>query len=606
MMSSSAAAAMLPRGSPTGAPAPHVRHVSRSAAKTRDIFSADRDIGRPARRGSASFHGGVYTLKGSGADIWGSSDQFNFAFLKFTGDGQIIARVDSLDNTDPWAKAGIMFRQSLTGNSADAYVVMTPHDQVQLLDRTGGGAVAGDAGDSFNQAFPVWEKLVRTGNTFEGFCSSDGINWTQLGNPVTVPMGRTAYVGLVTNAHNDGAIARAAFDNVQMMAAPASGVYRILTRAQPKTSLTVQTSGSATSTALSLSPARSTSDQQWLVESQGDGTFKIYAYSGQNSLLVLDDSAGVTADATAITAYQDNGGLNQRWIFEPAVSGFWRLVPATAGAGSMQGMDMSAVSSAQILTYNRGSSQLFSLRDPGQEQILPSPKKGLAGYPNEIASIHPSWIYNWSGNEPANLSGSVEFVPMEWGYYGNSGNTNVNWLNYVKAQSGVQEVLGYNEPDSTSQANLSVSSALDGWQYLQQTGLPLGSPAAVHADDSWMQQFMAGAAQRGYRVDFVTIHWYGGNDPAGFLAYVDHIHAMYGKPVWITEFAPVDWSGGGGVTAADAYSFMQQVIPVLNSRSYVQRYAWFSPSASDQTMGQDALYDSTGGITPLGRLYSRM
>src|SRR5262249_46197922 len=83
----------------------------------------DADVGGPVQAGSASSPDGQsWTVNGGGADIWGGSDQFNFASQALTGDGIIVARVATLGvatvgNTDPWAKAGVMFRDG-TGAGA--------------------------------------------------------------------------------------------------------------------------------------------------------------------------------------------------------------------------------------------------------------------------------------------------------------------------------------------------------------------------------------------------------------------------------------------------------------------------------------------------------
>jgi hypothetical protein len=499
----------------------------------------------------------------------------------------------------------------LDAGSRDAYVTMTPHNQVQFLDRAATGASAIDSGDATNIPFPIWVKVVCQENSFSGFWSSDGITWRQLGGPVTINMGPTVYVGLVASAHNNGALNTSVLDNVSVTPAPATGVYRLTTRGQQGMCLDVEGWGNANGTPVSLYWANHTSNQQWFVQGQGDGTFKIYAYSGQNSLQMLDYAAGNASNGTPVATWEDNGNNAQRWYFVPVGDGFWRIVPKNA-AGTNQTLDIQGGNSAgvgsrtNIWSYWGGNNQVFRLDDPGPPVILPSPKKGLAGWPSEVGNIHPSWFYTWGGDEPAGTPANVEFVPMAWGYYGNPGNSFVNWLNWVKAQPGVHNLLGFNEPDSPSQANLSVAAALDGWQYLVGTGLPLGSPAAVHADNQWMRDFMAGAAQRGYRVDYVTIHWYGGNDPNGFLGYVDYIHNLYNKPVWITEFAPADWSGQHGISPQQAYDFMRQVVPELNRRWYVQRYSWFSAGTGDAFLGQSALFNNDGSLTALGRLYARM
>ena len=575
------------------------------------IFTADNDIGQPGIAGHYSYDSGTYTVVGGGADIWGTADQFNFASVPLNGDGVIVARVKSLQNSDTWAKAGVMFRETTDTGSRDVYLAITPHAEVQFIDRTSPGASALVVSNAVGVGTPVWLKLVRKGNSITAFWSSNGTAWNPVGGAVDVSMMATVYAGLGVVAHNNALSSTGTFDNVSVTSQPTSGVYRLTTRGQQGMALDIEGWANANGSPVSLYTANHTSNQQWLVQGQGDGTYKIYAYSGQNSLQMLDDNNGATTNGSTVTTYEDNNSSAQRWIFVPDTSGYWRIVPANA-AGTLQTLEIKGGnfaglgSRADIYQYVGGANQVFHLDYPGTPAVLPSYKKGLAGYPQQIGNVHPSWIYTWGGDEPANLPASVEFVPMAWSYYGNTNNNFSNWLNgYVKKQPGVKSVLGFNEPDSTTQANLTVAQALDGWQYLQSTGLPLGSPAAVHADDQWMRDFMAGAAAKNYRVDYVTIHWYGGNDPNGFINYVDYIHNLYNKPVWVTEFAPADWSGQHGISARQAYDFMRQVLPALNSRSYVQRYAWFSADVNDAALGQAALYNHDGSLTPLGQLYSR-
>ncbi len=77
----------------------------------------DSDVGNPAMPGSASYSNGVFTVNGGGADIWGGTDQFNYVSQPLTGNGSIVARVTSQSNTDPWAKSGVMIKQSTATGS---------------------------------------------------------------------------------------------------------------------------------------------------------------------------------------------------------------------------------------------------------------------------------------------------------------------------------------------------------------------------------------------------------------------------------------------------------------------------------------------------------
>src|SRR5262249_2865268 len=159
---------------------------------------ADADVGGPGIAGSASSPDGQsWTVKGGGGDIWGVSDQFNFASQALTGDGTIVARVASMDNTDPWAKAGGMFRDGTAAGAMFAGGVVTPGNGAPFQWRKSTSGQCDPFGVTGADAVaPKWVKLVRAGNTFTAYYSADGNTWTPLGLPQTVAMSGTAQVGL--------------------------------------------------------------------------------------------------------------------------------------------------------------------------------------------------------------------------------------------------------------------------------------------------------------------------------------------------------------------------------------------------------------------------
>ena len=226
-----------------------------------------------------------------------------------------------------------------------------------------------------------------------------------------------------------------------------------------------------------------------------------------------------------------------------------------------------------------------------------------------VQALKAGWFYSWGGDTPPGLPRDVEFVPMSWGYYGNSSR---DWLRHhfppVTDPKSVAPLLGFNEPDGKDQANLSVERALDAWPFLMETGRRLGSPAAVHADGAWMQQFMAEAKKRGYRVDFVTVHSYMGTSASGLMGYLEKVYHMYGLPIWITEFAVADWSARSRetnrYTPEQVQQFMRKILPLLERASFVERYAWFSFGGDSPAGGPSALFDTSGQLTPLGQIYA--
>jgi hypothetical protein len=174
-----------------------------------------QDIGSVGFAGSASNGTSLFTVVGAGGDIWGTADAFNYAFVPVTNNCTIIARVTSLQNVDVWSKAGVMIRASLDANAANAFIAVTPSNGVSFQYRSSTG------GNSANNATPGltaphWVRLVRSGNTFTGYRSLNGVNWTQQGTPVTIAMSSVVYAGLAVTSHDSSTACMATFDNVTL------------------------------------------------------------------------------------------------------------------------------------------------------------------------------------------------------------------------------------------------------------------------------------------------------------------------------------------------------------------------------------------------------
>ncbi|MGA9779061.1 MAG: PQQ-dependent sugar dehydrogenase [Verrucomicrobiia bacterium] len=170
------------------------------------------DVGAVGVAGDASFLNGRFNLIASGTDIWGTADGGHFAGAPLTGDGQIIAHIVSMQYTDPWAKAGVMFRENFSPGSKDAMMIVT----------AGGGSVyqrrLKTDGPTWNTDGPAvnvscWVRLVRAGDKFTGYVSADGQDWKWV-DSITVPMNQTIYAGLVLSAHNNTELNSTLFDHV--------------------------------------------------------------------------------------------------------------------------------------------------------------------------------------------------------------------------------------------------------------------------------------------------------------------------------------------------------------------------------------------------------
>lgn len=172
------------------------------------------DIGGVGKAGSNSESNGVYTVTASGADIWNNADAFRYVYKTLNGDGQIIAEVDSLGSADAWSKAGVMIRESQASNSKEVSMLVSHSQGAVMQQRSGTGQ--GSSSTHANASAPEWVKLVRSGNTFTGYLSKDGKNWTKVSS-TTVSMNSTVEIGLAVTAHHNGLLETAKFSNVSII-----------------------------------------------------------------------------------------------------------------------------------------------------------------------------------------------------------------------------------------------------------------------------------------------------------------------------------------------------------------------------------------------------
>ncbi len=182
------------------------------------------DIGAVGATGSAAYCSGQFTVNGSGGDIWGNADAFQFvyAYVPITTNCDIRARVVSVQGTQSNAKAALMIRESLAVDSRQVTADVEPTAGIEFIwrDTTGGGCsssvVSGTA--------PNWIRLTRTNNTFTAYWSANGSAWTQIGLSTNINMATAAYVGLAVCSHNAGVLNTSVFDNVTGAFGSASGV----------------------------------------------------------------------------------------------------------------------------------------------------------------------------------------------------------------------------------------------------------------------------------------------------------------------------------------------------------------------------------------------
>ncbi len=202
-----------------------------------------------------------------------------------------------------------------------------------------------------------------------------------------------------------------------------------------------------------------------------------------------------------------------------------------------------------------------------------------------------TWQYNWNANSTSQMN--YEYVPIRHNYW---------WPGWdlINTIENSTHVLGYNEPERSDQADMTVEQGLELWPRLMESGMRLGSPAPsdAAAGREWLYEFIDRADELNYRVDYVSMHWYQGNQtPRQFYNRLRQVHERTGRPIWIKEF-----NNGANWTAypdpQESALWFEEVLQMLDTASFVERYAVFHWMADPFRMYID------GQLTAAGKVYS--
>ncbi len=285
----------------------------------------------------------------------------------------------------------------------------------------------------------------------------------------------------------------------------------------------------------------------------------------------------------------------------------------------------------------------FSAADCLKAQTL----YGMAGSQQVRENAHNcDWAYNW-GIEPNNNVFSVEdanfeFVPMIWSASVGGVQGQIDRVLDLENDFGVHVdyVLGFNEPELSTQSNMSVEVALDVWEVMtdqfSSTDIKLVSPAvsgggAIRANDpdrpdGWLTEFMDGVEaantdadpNNDLQVDVIAYHFYsvgfnGTTEANKLIGHIDDLWNRYGLPIWITEFAGTSFSANNPVHNTEERqafnrAFLDALIPQFDARPYVERVAWWQFGGVGVGPEYNRLTNVSGGVytpTIIGEAYMR-
>ncbi|HEY0947495.1 MAG TPA: RICIN domain-containing protein [Opitutaceae bacterium] len=316
------------------------------------------DVGAVPRSGWTSYSGGSFNNAGSGADIEGSADAFHYTYRQVRGDFTFTTKVFSLTDTDPWAKAGIMVRESLAAGSANALAAMTRANGATFQRRTttGGSTTATVVSTVIG---PTWVRLARTGTLIDASYSTDGVTWNSLGSTTLASLSAIAYVGFATTSHSTGSeLCSGIFSYVGLTTATPN-TYRVTARHSGK-ALDVAGASLENGALIQQWAYGSANDnQKWKIEPTTDGYFTFTAlHSGK----ALDVVGGDTADDVPVHQWEPLAVASQAWDIAGTGDGYFVIKNKNSGKVlDVYGASMLDGAQVKQFTYTADPHQQWSI-----------------------------------------------------------------------------------------------------------------------------------------------------------------------------------------------------------------------------------------------------
>ncbi|KAG8940211.1 hypothetical protein FRC03_005674 [Tulasnella sp. 419] len=248
----------------------------------------------------------------------------------------------------------------------------------------------------------------------------------------------------------------------------------------------------------------------------------------------------------------------------------------------------------------------------GGSQPVGGGKAGL-GWNNEPEAMRQflgsnsaiSWSYSWSPWDPNPSGSGIDFCPMMWG-----AKQEEDWWKTFEKNKKAKCVLGMNEPDRHDQGAIDPYAAAALWKRTVEK-LPSSarrvSPAPAGGEEgfAWLHNFIK--ACDGCQIDAIGAHIYT-TDIEAFKTYLTRVHNEYGRPVWVTEWACMNFAKGqGSCTRDQAFAFNGAAIDWMNSQWWIEKFAAFGSLRDMYNVDQDdRLMTADGKITDLGWDYIRI
>ncbi len=341
-------------------------------------------------------------------------------------------------------------------------------------------------------------------------------------------------------------------------------------------------------------------DQQFeLLYNYQNSTFRIRNHT---TWLCVGARGGTLGAGVAPVNY--TGLAAQQWYLVPAGTGYYRIVNKSSGYALQTDNGNPATISLAYPSTN--SAQLWSFSYQAH-----FPKKGIAGYENLYSALQLAWAYNYDDNTGTALPSSVNYVPMiyaaqYWESLGDAQSRAAGWTNNAQPDY----LLAFNEPDNATQSNASTNGVISIWPQIQALNLPIVSPSPQNTFDAWEYNFFTLLANSNYRVDYTAVHEYVPPNASSLMGQLQSVYNTWGRPVWLTEFSPVDWSNTKSWSENSDYNFLAEFMWQAEGQNWLKRYAIFPFTGTNSAYpwvnnGYSGTFFTSGNtLSPYGELYA--
>ena len=357
----------------------------------------DEDIGQVGVVGGAGYASNVFTVQGGGSSFfWVTADAFHFAYVPLSGDGIITARVTS---TNTSGQVGVMIRETLAATSNHLFMDVYGGSLYEAYRTNGGSSgytpIAGGA-------VPIWVRVVRSGSSFTGYTSSDGVNWTQAGTSQTITMAQNVYMGLAV-AGSTSTVYTATFDNVSIASGGGGGGTLPIVSALSPTA-----AGFGSSVTISGSNFGATQGTS-AVKFNGTVASTITNWSGSQIVATVPNGATTGPVSLVINSVQSVCSANcQFTVINPVITSLSPPAAPAGGSVTVCGSGFGASQGNSQVQFNGISANVTSWSDTSITAVVPS--NVTTGPVNVLISGVISNSAQFTLLEPVSVSNAVPLI----------------------------------------------------------------------------------------------------------------------------------------------------------------------------------------------------